>query len=532
MDTLFTLVSLQQQQSDSIITNKSSQSRTSTTTTGSPQIADHYNFPQSDVVEECLNFFMDEEDLSSSNSSQHNHHHNNNPSNYYSPFTTPTQYHPATSPTPSSTAAAVAASASLASPYSSGHHPDPSDFSISQTPPSFDFSANAKWADSILLEAARAFSDKDTTRAQQILWTLNEISSPYGDTEQKLSFYFLQALVNRMTGSGERCYRTMVTAAATEKTCSFEQTRKTMLKFQEVSPWATFGHVAANGAILEAVDGEAKIHIVDISSTFCTQWPTLLEALATRSDDTPHLRLTTIVVANKYVNDQTASHRVMKEIGHRMERFARLMGVPFTFNIIHHAGDLSEFDPNKLDIKSEEVLAVNCVGAMHGIAPRGNPRDALISKFRRLRPRIMTIVEEEADLVGEEGFDDEFLRLFGESLRWFRVCFGSLEESFPRTSTERLTLERAAGRAIVDVVACEPSDSTERRETARKWSMRMRNGGFDAVGYSDEVADDVKALLRRYKEGVWSMVQCSDSAGIFLCWRDQPVVWASAWRPT
>ncbi|CAH8317497.1 unnamed protein product [Eruca vesicaria subsp. sativa] len=526
MNTLFTLVSLQQQQSNSIITNKSSISRTSTTTSGSPQTAYHYNFPQSDVVQECFNCFMDEEDLSSS-SSHHNHdHHNNNPSNYYSPFTTPTQYHPATSPTPSSTAA-------LASPYSSGYHQDPSAFSIPQTPPSFDFSSNAKWADSILLEAARAFSDKDTARAQQILWTLNELSSPYGDTEQKLSSYFLQALFNRMTSSGERCYRAMVTAAATDKTCSFEQTRKTVLKFQEVSPWATFGHVAANGAILEAVDGEAKIHIVDISSTFCTQWPTLLESLATRSDDTPHLRLTTIIVANKYVNNQTASHRMMKEVGNRMEKFARLMGVPFTFNIIHHVGDLSEFDLNKLDIKPDEVLAVNCVGTMHGIAPRGNPRDAVISNFLRLRPRIVTIVEEEADLVGEqEGFDDEFLRSFGEILRWFRVCFESLEESFPRTSTERLMLERAAGRAIVDLVACEPSDSTERRETARKWSMRMRNGGFDAVGFNAEVADDVRALLRRYKERVWSMVQCSDAAGILLCCRDQPVVWASAWRPT
>ncbi|KFK30378.1 hypothetical protein AALP_AA7G253400 [Arabis alpina] len=532
MDTLFRLVNLQQQQqSDSIITNQSSLSRNSTTTTGSPYHYNNNNFTQNDVVEECFNFFMDEEDLSSSSS---HHNHNQNPHNYYSPFTTPPthQYHPATSSTPSSTAAATA----LASPYSSsGHHNDPSAFSIPQTPPSFDFSTNAKWADSILLEAARAFSDKHTTRAQQILWTLNELSSPYGDTEQKLASYFLQALFNRMTGSGERCYRTMVTAAATEKTCSFESTRKTVLKFQEVSPWATFGHVAANGAILEAVDGEAKIHIVDISSTFCTQWPTLLEALATRSDDTPHLRLTTIVVANKYVNDQTASHRMMKEIGNRMEKFARLMGVPFKFNIIHHVGDLSEFDLNELDVKTDEVLAINCVNAMHGITPRGNsnPRDAVISSFRRLRPRIITMVEEEADLVGEEeGFDDEFLRGFGESLRWFRVCFESLEESFPRTSNERLMLERTAGRAIVDLVACEPSDSTERRETARKWARRMRNGGFGPVGYSDEVADDVRALLRRYKEGVWSMVQCSDAAGIFLCWRDQPVVWASAWRPT
>ncbi|KAH0900975.1 LOW QUALITY PROTEIN: hypothetical protein HID58_040478 [Brassica napus] len=250
-----------------------------------------------------------------------------------------------------------------------------------------------------------------------------------------------------------------------------------------------------NGAIPEAVDGEAKIHIVDISSTFCTQWPTLLEALATRSDDTPHLRLATVVVANKFVNDQT-DERAWKPNGE-----------------VH----LSEFDLNELDVKSDEVLAINCVGAMHGIMPRGNLRDAVMSNFRRLRPRIVTVVEEEADLVGEElGFDDEFLRSFGECLRWFRVCFESLEESFPRTSNERLMLERVAGRDIVDLVACEPSDG-EDRSTARKWSRRMRNGGFGAVGYSDEVADDVRALLRRYKEGVWSMVPCSDATRPTFC---------------
>ncbi|KAJ4866986.1 Protein SHORT-ROOT [Raphanus sativus] len=244
-----------------------------------------------------LQLFHDEEDLSSS-SSHHNHHHPT--SSYYSPFTTPTQipspphHQPLLPPQPQpwprrtlppATTMTLPLSPSLRLLLLSTFHPMPSGLTPSSSNPHVPSPT------------------KTPTRAQQILWTL--ISSPYGDTEQKLAYYFLQALFNRMTGSGERCYRTM---------------------FQEVSPWATFGHVAANGAILEAVDGEAKIHIVDISSTFCTQWPTLLEALATRSDDTPHLRLTTVVVANKHVNDQTATHRMMKEIGNRMEKFARLNG--------------------------------------------------------------------------------------------------------------------------------------------------------------------------------------------------------------
>ncbi|XAR51368.1 hypothetical protein NMG60_11005979 [Bertholletia excelsa] len=369
------------------------------------------------------------------------------------------------------------------------------------------------------METARAIADKNTARFQQLMWMLNEMGSPYGDIEQKIASYFLQALFSRMTDSGERCYRTLTSAA--EKTCSFENTRKVVLKFQEVSPWTTFGHVACNGLIMEALEGEAKLHIIDISNTYCTQWPTLLEAIATRSDETPHLRLT--VVAG---GSAPPAQKVMKEIGHRMEKFARLMGVPFKFNVIHHAGDLSDLNLSELDIKDDEALAVNCVCSLHSVA--GDRRDAVLSMFRSLQPRIVTIVEEEADLdVGVDGFD--FVSGFQECLRWFRLYFETLDESFPRTSNEKLMLERAAGRAVVDLVARPPAESTERRETAARWCGRMHAGGFSPVPFSDEVCDDVRALLRRYREG-WSMTQSPEVAGIFLAWKDQAAVWASAWR--
>lgn len=383
-----------------------------------------------------------------------------------------------------------------------------------------------KWASNLLLEAARAVSDSDSARLHQLLWMLNELGSPYGDVEQKLASYFTQALFTRMTDSGDRCYHTM--RAAADKSFSFESTRKMLLKFQEVSPWTTFGHVASNGALIDALDGEPKLHIIDLSNTFCTQWPTLLEALATRMDDTPHLKLTTVLDSN-----DAGVQRVMREIGSRLEKFARLMGVPFKFKVIHHVGDLSNLDFSELDIKEDEALAINCVNSLHSTSL--HRRDAVLSAFRGLNPRVVTVVEEEADFVGptEEGCEG-FLRGFSECLRWFRVYFESLDESFGRTSNEKLMLERAAGRALVDLLACPEATSAERRENATRWTGRIRGAGFGHVAYSEEVCDDVRALLRRYKEG-WSMAQCStlssSAAGIFLNWRDQPVVWASAWKP-
>ncbi|CAI0541056.1 unnamed protein product [Linum tenue] len=403
-----------------------------------------------------------------------------------------------------------------------------------------------KWAAPLLRECARAIADKDTARIHHLLWMLNELSSPYGDSDQKLAAYFLQALFCRATRSGPRCHRTLSSVA--DRSHSFDSARKHVLKFQEVSPWTTFGHVAANGAILEALDGESRIHIIDLGSSLCTQWPTLLESLATRHDDTPHLTLTVVVPA--------AAAAVMKEIGQRMEKFARLM-----------AG---------------AAVAVNCVGAMRKL-PRGSDRTAAIEKFRSLSPRVVTVVEEEADFAAGEG---NFVGCFEECLRYYTVYFDMLEESFAATSNERLMLERESGRNMVRVLACDDDGGDgdgnndavsewERRERGRQWAGRMKEGGFAPVGFSDDVIDDVKALLKRYRTG-WELVNNNNNnnngkqdqgpglagggdnnlflnhgfdhnegnndhgngggggdqtPGLFLTWKDEPVVWASAWKP-
>ncbi|XP_010938978.1 protein SHORT-ROOT 2 [Elaeis guineensis] len=549
MDTLFRLVSLQSsdQQSSFNSSRTSSGSRTSK--------AHHFlhhpfqNQEEELYREECGNnyhLYMDE-DFSSSSSSKHFHPH---------PSTTTTTTTP---PVPSTAAATPTISSTAHVLFEPADFSFPPDLNIDFASPSSSSSAagaavpggGGGWAAQLLLECARAVAARDSQRVQQLMWMLNELASPYGDTEQKVASYFLQALFARLTSAGPRTLRTL--AAASDRTCSFDSTRRTALRFQELSPWSSFGHVAANGAILESfLDAAAagggsqpqRLHILDLSNTFCTQWPTLLEALATRSsDDTPHLSITTVVSS---ASPSAAVQRVMKEIVQRMEKFARLMGVPFKFNVIHHAGDLSELDLECLDLRDggDAALAVNCVNALHGVSPAGRRRDAFIASLRRLQPRIVTVVEEEADLEaaccgdggGEEG-EEGFLKGFRESLRFFSAYFDSLEESFPRTSNERLALERAAGRAMVDLVACPAAESAERRETASGWSRRMREAGFAPAAFSEDVADDVKALLRRYREG-WSMRVAEEAedpgsaaAGIFLAWKDQPVVWASAWKP-
>ncbi|KAG6502458.1 protein SHORT-ROOT 2-like [Zingiber officinale] len=394
--------------------------------------------------------------------------------------------------------------------------------------------SSSSWAAALLLECARAMDSRDGRRARRLMWTLNELASPYGDGEQKLASFFLQGLFARATCAGPRTLGALAGASLRNR-ASFECTRRTALRFQELSPWSPFGHVAANAAILDSFyssSSSSSLHIIDISNTFCTQWPTLLEALATRASDadTPRVAITTVVVSASAVQEEA-----MREVGRRMERFARLMGVPFRFDAVHHpAGrDLSDLDLDHLVREGGAALAVNCVNSLRGVPAVGRRRDALLAAFRRLNPMIVTVVEEEAELSmeGEEEAEEEeaFLKLFRGSLGFFSAYLESLEESFPRASEERLSLERAAGRAVVDLVACPAAGSAERRDTGARWSRLMRAAGFEPLEFSDDVTDDLRALLRRYREG-WSMRAAA--AGAFLAWREKPVVWASAWKPT
>ncbi|PNX75549.1 protein SHORT-ROOT-like [Trifolium pratense] len=387
---------------------------------------------------------------------------------------------------------------------------------------------DGKWSSKLLKECAIAISNRDSSKIHHLLWMLNELSSPYGDIDQKLASYFLQALFSKATQSGQKCYKTLSSIA--HKNHSFDSSRKLILKFQEVSPWTTFGHVASNGAILEALEGEKKLHIIDISNTLCTQWPTLLEALATRNDETPHLKLTIVVTNN------ISSVIVMKEVGQRMEKFARLMGVPFELNVISGLKHLRELTKERLGVQEDEAIALNCVGALRRVEVE--ERENLIQFFKSLNPRVVTFVEEEGDFIS-----NDFVKCFEECLKFYTIYFEMLEESFAPTSNEKLMLERECSRSIVRVLACDHEfddndddedggDDCEKREKGTQWFERLKNE-FSPSGFSDDVVDDVKALLKRYQSG-WSLIvpQGDDNQkGIYLKWKEEVVVWASTWKP-
>lgn len=106
--------------------------------------------------------------------------------------------------------------------------------------------------------------------------------------------------------------------------------------------------------------------------------------------------------------------------------------------------------------------------------------------------QIMVVVEDEMELVSPD-----FMTSFCECLRFYSLLFDSLEENFPRTSNERLMLERISARNLVNTIACDPPENLERQEKGVHWDYRFRRLSFLPCPFSDDVVDDVRALLKR-----------------------------------
>ncbi|KAG6510288.1 hypothetical protein ZIOFF_028297 [Zingiber officinale] len=179
------------------------------------------------------------------------------------------------------------------------------------------------------------------------------------------------------------------------------------------------------------------------------------------------------------------------------------MGVPLKFRAIaapalsHLANALR---PEKLELREGEAVAVNCVSSLQRVGC-GDSRDSFLRAAAALRLRVLTS--------GGRG-----------GLRRRRQVHGVLR-GVP--AVLRL-LFRDAGGELPDDGGADAVVDGERRERGRQWCRRLERCGFETFGVSDDVIDDLKALLKRYRPG-WSLLPAEgETSDMYLTWKENPVV--------
>jgi hypothetical protein len=391
----------------------------------------------------------------------------------------------------------------------------------------------------LLVHCANAIEANDATLTQQILWVLNNIAPPDGDSNQRLTAAFLCALMARASRTGACKAVTAVVAAAVESAALHVHrfSAVELAGFIDLTPWHRLGYTAANASILEAVEGFPVVHLVDLGTTHCMQIPTLIDMLAGRAEGPPILRLTVAdVVASSAPPVLNTSY---DELCAKLVNFARSRNVSMDFCVVPTSRAdaftslIDHLRVQQLMSDGTEALVVNCHMLLHtvpdetaGSVRLSQPvslRSMLLRSIRTLDPALVVVVEEDADFTA----GDAVGRLRA-AFNFMWIPYDAVDTFLPKGSEQRRWYEAEVGWKVENVLAQEGLERVERQEDRARWGQRMRSAGFRAVAFSEEVAGEVKAMLNEHAAG-WGMKREDDD--LVLTWKGHNVVFASAWTP-
>ncbi|XWS39548.1 hypothetical protein CRYUN_Cryun18bG0064700 [Craigia yunnanensis] len=396
----------------------------------------------------------------------------------------------------------------------------------------------------LLLHCASALESNDVTLAQQVMWVLNNVASSVGDPNQRLTSWFLRALISR---ASRVCPSTMNFNGGS----IFQRRLMTVTElagYVDLIPWHRFGFCASNSAIFNAVQGYPKVHILDFSITHCMQWPTLIDALAKRAEGPPSLRITVPSCRPPVPHLLNVS---TEEVGHRLANFARFRDVPFEFHVVgdpflSSSGEflskessafqfeslLSHLTHSELDLREDEALVINCQNWLRYLSDErkgstahdSSLRDAFLDIIKGLNPRIILVVDEDSDL-SASSLTSRITTCFN----YLWIPFDALETFLPKDSSQRLEYESDIGHKIENIISYEGFQRIERLESGANLSERMKNDGFFGVPFCEETVREVKSLLDEHASG-WGMKREEDM--LVLTWKGHNSVFATAWAST
>uniref|UniRef100_A0A166HZH3 Purple acid phosphatase n=1 Tax=Daucus carota subsp. sativus TaxID=79200 RepID=A0A166HZH3_DAUCS len=420
----------------------------------------------------------------------------------------------------------------------------------------------------LLVTTANHVAAGSIENANMGLEQISHLSSPDGDTMQRIAAHFTEALADRMLKRWPGLHK----ALNSTKITSVSEERLVQKLFFELCPFLKLSYVITNQAIIEAMEGEKVVHIIDLNSVEPAQWINLLQLFSARPEGPPHLRITGI-------HEQK---EVLDEMAHRLNEEAGNLDIPFQFNSI--VTKLENLDIESLRVKTGEAVAVSSVLQLHHLLAfddemlrRNSPlvnkgfssihmqaalqnnthtlgdfleKDMMsgytpspdstsssplslasapkmvmfLNALWSLSPKLMVVTEQESNHNGCSLMD----RIY-EALNFYASLFDCLPSTASRVPVDRQKLEKMLfGEEIKNIISCEGLERKERHEKLEKWIPRLEMAGFGRVGLSYHTMMQARTLLQSY--GYEGFKIKEEHGCLVMCWQNQPLYSVSAWR--
>lgn len=395
----------------------------------------------------------------------------------------------------------------------------------------------------LLLSCANHVANGSLENANLSLDQISQLASPDGDTMQRIAAYFTEALAQRILKSWPGLHK----ALNSTRISSVSEEMLVRKLFFDMFPFLKVAFVLTNQAIIEAMEGEKVVHVIDLYAAEPAQWIALIQALSTRPEGPPHLRITGI----------HPQKEVLDQMAHRLTEEAEKLDIPFQFNLV--VSKLENLDFDKLRVKTGEALAISSVLQLHSLlaaddyapllalknsllasgygysqspdsasssplSPNASAKmDSFLNSLWGLSPKIMVVAEQDSNHNGLTLME----RLL-EALYSYAALFDCLESSVSRTSMERLKVEKMLfGEEIKNIIACEGFERKERHEKLEKWIQRFELACFGNVPLSYCGMLQARRLLQSYNCDGYRIAE--DNRCVLICWHDRPLFSVSAW---
>ncbi|KAL2521129.1 Scarecrow-like protein 15 [Forsythia ovata] len=356
-----------------------------------------------------------------------------------------------------------------------------------------------------LIRLAECFETNSLQLGQISLARLNQqLRSPTGKPLQRAAFYFKEALQSLLSRSTRQTHP----ASSSE----IIQNIKAQKIFSSISPIPMFSSFTANQAVLEALDGSIRVHIIDFDIGLGSHWASFLKELADKSETgkaTPALLRITAIVPEEYAMES-------KLIRENLTQFARELNIRLDMDFV----SLSTFEYSSF--KAIKLLDGENVAVLLSPAIFRHVSTGFLNDLRQISPLVVVHMESEVQM----GFEaPSYRQAVIDGLDFYSTLFESLEAANFNSSGGGDWIRRIEISVFLPKIL-EAVEAAGRHMTP--WREALVAAGLRQVGLGQFADFQAECLLRRAKVRGFHVAKQQEE--MLLCWHNRPLVATSAWR--
>ncbi|XP_016650249.1 PREDICTED: LOW QUALITY PROTEIN: scarecrow-like protein 22 [Prunus mume] len=356
-----------------------------------------------------------------------------------------------------------------------------------------------------LFNAAELIETGNPALAQGILARLNHQLSPIGKPFQRAAFYFkeaLQLLLHINTSSNSS--NALSPFSLIFKIGAYKS-------FSEISPVLQFANFTCNQAILEAVEGFNRVHVIDFDIGYGGQWASFMQEIALRNCGAPSFKITAFISSSTHDEFEIGFTR------ENLKHFASELNLSFELELVSLEALNSGSWGLPLHVSEGVAVAVNLpIGSFSN-----NPLSLTMALgfVKQLSPKIVVSLDR-----GSDRTDVPFAHQVIQALHSYSGLLESLDAV--NVNPDALQkIERYLLQPGIEKIVTGRHLSPKRTPP---WRTLFSSSGFSPLTFSNFTESQAECLVQRTPVGGFHIEKRQSS--LVLCWQRKDLISVSVWR--